>query len=817
MRINNPLLLIDGYKADHRRQYPNGTTLVYSNLTPRKSRIEGLNFAVHFGLQYFCKEYLQNRFNAGFFSRPKQEVLDEYDRRMKGYLGFSIPLDHIADLHDLGYLPIQIDSVPEGTKVPIRVPMLTIHNTHPNFGWLTNQLETIMSTTMWQGCTSAAIAHLYRKAFDASAERTGYDAGFIDFQGHDFSFRGMSSLESAMISGAAHLLSFKGSDTIPAIDFVEQFYEPNGSEGLIAASVSASEHSVATLNIAEIGGSLRDAERASLHRLITEVYPSGIFSYVADSYDFWGVITDIVPSLKKEIMGRDGSVVCRPDCYDDQTEIMTSAGWKFFRDLTNDDLVAQVVDNNEIEYIKPTKIVDQEYSGKMIRFSSLKNKVDLLVTPNHRLVWYKNNSKESIEEAESSTVGVHYKKMRRSASNKNFGKKLLPIERFLIAFQADGSFPSNYHKITENQCGYIQARFTFTKQRKIDRLSNICEEAGLEYSVHTEKSRDFQKVIYVKIPLSTTLLKDFSWVESNNSKLCSNWCREFVEESSYWDATRRNDNRFKFDTTNKKVVDVMYNIATVAGYGVKYTITPDDRKEHFSDIHTLHIMKNNLIGGQAFIKSEEDYNGRVYCVQVPSGKILVRRNNISVVCGNSGDPVKIICGDPDAVVDSPEYKGAYECLWETFGGTVNSKGYKELDSHIGLIYGDSITLGRQAEIIERLESKGFAPKVVLGIGSFSYQMNTRDTLGFAVKATYGEVNGKQLNIYKEPKTGDGEKKSAKGWLHITNNNGTMVLADQQEPHSTPERSSLNAVFKDGELLWEESFHQIRERLNAPTN
>ena len=157
-----PLLLKDGYKVGHKFQYPAGTTLVYSNLTPRKSRNPDMDSVVFFGLQYFIKEYLVRQFNDDFFSRPKEEVLKAYRRRIDNYLGKdSIPYDHIADLHDLGYLPIEIKALPEGSLVPMRVPVFTIRNTKPAFFWLTNMLETIVSAITWKPCTSATTAFHY--------------------------------------------------------------------------------------------------------------------------------------------------------------------------------------------------------------------------------------------------------------------------------------------------------------------------------------------------------------------------------------------------------------------------------------------------------------------------------------------------------------------------------------------------------------------------------------------------------------------------------------------------------------------------------
>lgn len=235
----NPLLLVDFYKVHHHVMYPKGTTLIYSNLTPRKSRIEGIDNVVVFGLQYFIKEYLFERFDRYFFDRPIEEVITEYQDQI------PVTTDHIEALHRLGYLPIEIKSLPEGSLCPIGCPMMTIKNTLPEFYWLTNYLETLISATLWQPITSATIAKTYNGILTQYAKDTGGDLSFIQWQGHDFSMRGMSSVESAMLSGMGHLLSFTGTDTIPAIYGMKKYY--NGT-GLIGASVPATEHSVACLS-----------------------------------------------------------------------------------------------------------------------------------------------------------------------------------------------------------------------------------------------------------------------------------------------------------------------------------------------------------------------------------------------------------------------------------------------------------------------------------------------------------------------------------------------------------------------------------------
>jgi nicotinamide phosphoribosyltransferase len=305
----NPLLLTDGYKLGHKEQYPQGTTKVYSNWTPRKSRIDNIDNVIFFGLQYFIKKYLIKQFDTEFFNQPKAAVVTEYKRAVDHYLGVNYDVSHIEDLHDLGYLPIEIKALPEGTEVPIRVPMFTIVNTLPEFFWVTNYLETLLSNSIWQPCTSASIAKQYKTILTKFAQETDVEnLEFINWQGHDFSMRGMSGIESAILSGMGHALSFTGSDTLPVAINLEKFYNTDVTKELVIGSVNATEHSVMC------AGNKED-EIETFKRLL-ETYPTGILSVVSDTWDLWKVLTDYLPKLKEEILERDGKLVIRPDSGD---------------------------------------------------------------------------------------------------------------------------------------------------------------------------------------------------------------------------------------------------------------------------------------------------------------------------------------------------------------------------------------------------------------------------------------------------------------------------------------------------------------------
>jgi nicotinamide phosphoribosyltransferase len=307
-----PTLLADFYKISHREQYPQDTQTVYSTWTPRSGKhLQGVEEVVVFGHQGFVKETLIEFFNENFFSRSKQDVVDEYARIVRNCLFVPNPdTSHIEALHDLGYLPLRIKSLEEGTTVPFRVPVLTIENTNPAFFWLTNYVETMMSANLWKPSTTASIARQYRKILDKYAKATTGSTAGVEFQGHDFSMRGMGGVEDATRAGVGHLLSFVGTDTIPAILYAEQYYNADTGKELIGCSVPATEHSVMC------AGGVED-ERETYRRLIEDTYPSGIVSIVSDTWDLWHVLESIIPSLKESILKRTGAplnkVVIRPD------------------------------------------------------------------------------------------------------------------------------------------------------------------------------------------------------------------------------------------------------------------------------------------------------------------------------------------------------------------------------------------------------------------------------------------------------------------------------------------------------------------------
>ena len=332
--MKNVLSATDSYKISHRAfEFP-GTEYIYSNLTPRTSKyfpIPSEAFsgkATFFGLQYFIKHVLIESWNENFFKQPKEKVIARFKRRCDTHLGKNnIDMSCFEALHDLGYLPIVIKALPEGAAVPMKVPFLTIKNTHPKFSWLTNYLETILSCTLWKPCFSATIIKEYKRVVNQYADETIGNRNNTQFSLHGFECRGMNGYQDAALAGAGVLLSTCGTDTVLAIDLLEDYYGANAEKELIGLSVPASEHAVSSL-----GSSVED-EFTFFKRAITEYYPKGIVSIVADTFDYFKFITEFASKLKTEILNRPvnefglSKVVFRPDS-GDQIRVICGENYK---------------------------------------------------------------------------------------------------------------------------------------------------------------------------------------------------------------------------------------------------------------------------------------------------------------------------------------------------------------------------------------------------------------------------------------------------------------------------------------------------------
>ena len=319
----NPILAIDAYKFGHMSMHPKVIDYVYGNLTPRSTKYfdrlvpEGFKDGklVNFGMQMAIQD-INEAFTFNFFNRDIEEIIPEFMETAAPFIGENkeakdILEANVRSLHKLGYLPLRIKALPEGTITKAQVPSLTIINTKPGFGWLPNYLETFLSQSTWKTVTVATMAKLYNKIFKHYSELTCDNDLHVPFQGHDFSARGMSSTEDSIKSGIAALTQSWGSDSVHAAYSAKEHY--NFTNGIpLAFSVPATEHSIMCL------GSALTSEEDTFRRLLTQ-YNTGIISIVSDTYDYWNTITKIASNLKDDILARqpDSNGLCktvfRPD------------------------------------------------------------------------------------------------------------------------------------------------------------------------------------------------------------------------------------------------------------------------------------------------------------------------------------------------------------------------------------------------------------------------------------------------------------------------------------------------------------------------
>jgi nicotinamide phosphoribosyltransferase len=299
--FTNLILLTDSYKVTHHKQYPKKTQLVHSYF---ESRGGAFDETVLFGLQYYLKRYLAGAVVSQAKIDAAESIFTPHffgDSTLFHRAGW----EHILSKHG-GQLPVSIRAVPEGTAVPVSNALMTIENTDPDCYWLTNYLETLL-VQVWYGTTVATQSREMKRTLLQFLDETGDPAG-IDFKLHDFGFRGVSSVETAGIGGAAHLVNFQGTDTMAGLIVAREYYNAQ----MPGFSIPAAEHSTQTA-----WG--RDHEVDAMRNMLTE-FPTGLVAVVSDSYDIFNACKNLWGGeLKQEVLARDGVLVVRPDSGDPPT------------------------------------------------------------------------------------------------------------------------------------------------------------------------------------------------------------------------------------------------------------------------------------------------------------------------------------------------------------------------------------------------------------------------------------------------------------------------------------------------------------------
>lgn len=313
------ILLTDFYKFCHQAQYDPSIKRLVSYGTPRGCRLPGKEYVINFGIQAFCKEYLIDHFRENFFNKLDNDV----EREVTEFLTNTLPgtdvegtVKKLMELKRLGYLPISIRTIPEGCKVSLKCPNIELVNTIDGFEWISGFIESLISSYIWKPMICATVGHWYRKTANKFFKLTAdnWEAKARSSMS-EFGFRGADTPEDGIHSGAAWLLSFDKTATCAAIPFIKEYYgTPYAGKGLIST-----EHSVmcssTSLNMMK-GMSQKDAEKDVVKNLLTNIYPNSSFSMVSDSYDYWRLVTEILPELREEILNHNGTLFVRGDSGD---------------------------------------------------------------------------------------------------------------------------------------------------------------------------------------------------------------------------------------------------------------------------------------------------------------------------------------------------------------------------------------------------------------------------------------------------------------------------------------------------------------------
>lgn len=453
---DNICLITDSYKVTHHYQYPPNTTTVCSYFESRGGKFPK---TVFFGLQYILKRFL----SGPVVTKEKiQEAKELYKAHFNADYFNEEGWMYILEKHK-GHIPLRIKAVPEGTVVPYKNVLFTVENTDPKCFWLTNYFETLL-VQVWYPMTVATNSRYQKEIIARYLEKTADNLEGLPFKLHDFGFRGSTSVEAAGIGGCAHLVNFKGTDTIVGITTARRYY---GCD-IAGFSIPAAEHSTITT-----WG--RDGEYEAFKNMLTQ-FPSGLVACVSDSYDIWNACEHVWgEQLKDIIVNREGSLVVRPDSGD------------------------------------PPEVVVKVLNILGNKFGTTKNSKGFKMLPPYlRVIQGDGISYETLEE-----ILENMKKNNWSADNVAFGSGGALLQRMDRDTQKC-AFKCSYAVINGKEVNVFKQPITdLGKKSKKGRLSLECEKG--EYKTMEEGKGDPKKDLLVTVFENGKLLKDYTFEEIRNN------------------------------------------------------------------------------------------------------------------------------------------------------------------------------------------------------------------------------------------------------------------------------------------------------------
>lgn len=329
------------------------------------------------------------------------------------------------------------------------------------------------------------------------------------------------------------------------------------------------------------------------------------------------------------------------ECLAEGTEVLTSTGWKDLSvTTTEDECLVYNLENDEVFFEKPKRVVEYDVDTDMVEYKShVDTQYHQLVTPNHRMpVIHRDVRKDGTQqryfkEALLQDYGPHHLAPVSGYTSK-VGKTLTPLDRLKIAVQADGTVSDRY---TGARCGTIPAWFNLTKQRKIDRLLELCSDAGVVINELAPDKHGPSRWFKVNFPVGeagSECLKSFDWVDLKSVSL--SFCENFLEELSMWDSHRSAPDRgFTYSTTVRGNADTVQAIASLCGQSPRRRVREDNRKSTYKDLYSISVIKRAYKDGQSISRKLVPYKGKVRCLETSTGAFVIRYNGVVSVTGNT--------------------------------------------------------------------------------------------------------------------------------------------------------------------------------------
>jgi len=777
----NEILDRDLYKIGHWLQLRKAYEWFSSYMEARNGAKHPYVYCI--GLSYLIQKH--------YSEVPSLEDIKIAEKVTKKAVGFDILNTEVWEkVNKLGYYPMLIKGIPEGTKTPIGVPQFIIEPTEAWFASSLNGEETKLMRSWYISAVTTRLMIL-KERLKPMFEIAGCLEA-LDFSVNGFEARSATSGETSDIAGMFSLFTSRGSDNIHGQHMLNYYYQ--GGEDRLKS--------------------------------------------------VWA-------------------------CYDDETEVLTENGFKLFKDSKEDEKVAQYNDDGSIDFVIPTFRYADKYKGDLINFSDEKgNILNLTVTPNHKMVLLGSDGK-LLPLREASEELKEIEGIPLSGVVKGELEDLSFIDKLRIAFQADGSFSSRKESYTGEKTGSIPIGFSLKREDKVKNLDYILSNLDLDFSKNKYENGYYS--YRIAIPTSIEFKKDFSWIDI--TKLSRKWILSFFLELCEWDGThnKTRTNNMSYLSIDKNCVEKVQTLAHLCGGKATFYEYIDKREDCDRKVQyrTSINFAIDSIKCYKLKRTSKTYDGIVYCVGVPSKKLVVRKKGAISICGNTEHSCALSFGPGEGeydyvkaqlsthtdqiksiVIDTYSTKNfinlvmtrediralvvahkgkivlrndsgdiitmiqyILDSLANFYGTHINNKGFTVLNENLGVMQADGVNPESVVDLYEYILDCNWSPEnLVVGGGTgLMFDELTRDFNRNAIKPSVNRIDGELINVNKVVAS-DPTKGSKPGILKVDKNLTTHSSVDYSEEEFAKIECIMVPYYNNGEILIN-SFDRVFNNLN----